>query len=226
MSPTITLVYYTHNVIPDRLRDAVLRRLDVVAENMRADKMAVVANFIRMPGSGWRQEFKARGFAGDGAGLDQDSRIVHGCTHATTDLVALVEHDVLYPETYLQGAPLDEIAAGHWWYDVNVMRVNRHGYFTGSEIVTSCMIAPREQVAEHFGRRVSYRRAGNRIVWDEPGKDLESIHGLRRYVGLRPVLDVRWGGNMTGMREARGGYYRTTIEGWPEHSELWREVMQ
>jgi hypothetical protein len=202
----VTLLYYTHNVLPDELRDEVLERLNAAASRQKCERLAVVAKRINNPpAAGWQQIVQAANPAG--GPTDQDSRILTGARAATTDYVALTEHDVLYPHTYLQTAPWAEIDRHlGWWYDVNTVRCNAGGYFGRRWLLTSCLVARTDLVARHFEARLEARARGVRIVWDEPGKDgiedVGHVVGPLEYLGRDPVVDLRWGGNMTGCRTA------------------------
>jgi hypothetical protein len=216
----ITLCYYSHNTVPDTFRDAVLMRLNVVADNIGADRVACVREYIdSVPARKWTQLVQESVCAG---GMDQDTRIASCLRVVGTGLVALVEHDVLYPADYLSELPREACAMGGYWYDMNTAIVNEYGYWMAHKTLTSCMCANRDLLQRHFVRRIEARKAGERIVWDEPGKDLPNSQPVQGYVGDTPVIDVRWGGNMTGHRD--WPQYADRLDGWPSHAEVWAGI--
>lgn len=215
---SVALIYYSHQPdgMPAALTDAVLDGLNRVASEHNADPVAVTPAPIR----GWRHIAHPVGERGS---VDQDQRILAGLFATTAEFSALVEHDVLYPSTYLDLTPWPEVAAGGWWYDCNTARANAHGFIPHGGPLTSCLIAKTLALRLHFADRLERRYNGVRIVWDEPGLDTNQPDRVHRYRGTNPVVDVRWGGNMTGNRFA--DRYVSELPYWGEHRELWQRTV-
>lgn len=218
---SIGLVYYSHNQLPDRLRDVCLAGLNHVAHQRDAERVMVVAEHIHTPeADNWHQIELDRV---DNVARDITLRVLAGCSSLSADYVALVEHDVLYPSDYLSAAPWEQIEQGGFWYDCNTYRINAYGYFPHGGKLMSCCVARRDLLIQHFKKRLRHLAGGGRFVWQEPGMDIITKEDIHDYRGRSPVLDVRWGGNATGMREAPAYFH--VLDGWINHADLWRNLL-
>lgn len=218
----IGFVYYSHNQLPDRLRDVCLNEITRVGEIICADLVAVVAERIDTDqAKKWTQLVCD---VNENPVMDISNRVLTGCLASTADYIALIEHDVLYPNDYLVHAPWNLIEDGDFWYDVNTYRVNADGFFPHGGKLMSCCVARRDVLINHFVKRIKFLEAGNKFKWGEPGKDMQGEYPLAySYQGVTPVLDIRWGGNLTGTRKSQS--YQKKINGWMEHCELWNELL-
>jgi len=149
-------------------------------------------------------------------------KIIAGCEAARHTTVFLVEHDVLYPCGHFDVAPT---TADAFYYCPNVWTVSPDSAWpTPDRYLTSTVCADRALMLRQFEARRRLLESGGRIVWDEPGRndgDIAEPRWLKRSDGT-PVVDVRFGGNLTGMRH--GGTGHTGIPGWGDSRALYESL--
>lgn len=160
------------------------------------------------------------------------TRIIAGCMAARTNYVALLEHDVLYPASYLQSVHLATVNNyGNRWhyafgYNANVVRFNHSGYFPyGSRPPLSCCFGNRLAIVQECQRRIEHIKSGGSIKWAELGRYWDGFS-----VGFDQlevffdgtVVDLRLGGNLTGHRTSER--YWDKVKGWPTTEDLLTEL--
>ena len=156
--------------------------------------------------------------------VDCYSRLLAMLEVCSFETVFIVEHDVLYAAGYFDPAQVRE---DHFAYNVNLKTLTPGGYILHERprLVTSQVMAPRGLFAEHFRRSIQWIESGNRIVWDEPGLKwcddglaFPTVAGKVEYNAPAPSIDVRWGGNLTGNREAT--QYQQQCPTWGDAAKL------
>lgn len=145
-------------------------------------------------------------------------KIATALAAASYDLVYLTEYDVLYPPGYFDYTPPKEPRNG-WWYNSHVFRQNRSGFWYDCTTLTSQLCAHRLPLHNLFQARLAKQAAGQRIVWDEPGRDNGDAGQMLYWRSAMPTVDIRWGGNLTGDRSANR--YLQELAPWGRHDYLW-----
>ena len=142
-------------------------------------------------------------------------KIMAGLEAAMGDVIYLTEHDVLYPLTYFD----DELPdPNRFCYNTNIYRLNTHGFFWHGKPLTSQCVANKEMLKDCYTMRLAWIFEGRRIVWDEPG-GMDEIAPMYEYQNENPAIDIRHGGNLTGMRTAEK--YDRDVYPWGSSDELW-----
>lgn len=228
MNESKVALLYTHKIPPANIWPVVVRHLEAALVG-RDVEMVVISNEPRELPAGWRNILKADP---RGAYFDCYGKIVAGLEATERDVVFLLEHDVMYPPEYFE-LRLPEQAPewrSRWWYQNWVYTENSAGFWETPRTLTSQLVADRTLLLETFRRRLEWLAGGGTIDWDEPGKcrvgqcDTHCDMGMWRVAGA-PTIDLRYGGNLTGMRQPRqDGRYRQRIPGWPPHDQLWAEL--
>ena len=134
-------------------------------------------------------------------------QILAGIAAAKGDMIALAEHDVLYPAGYFES--LAAAAPAGIVYNTNIWRLNRYGYFrcANPHLLSNCG-GRREWIV----RRIRQKLSEGIPKWAEPPADAE-------FESPHPTVDIRHGQNFTGDRRAAGGRYRKTIPYWGRHEK-------
>lgn len=151
-------------------------------------------------------------------GADRWNRVLVGLGEmAETRTVAMLEHDCLYPVPY--GRQIHKMPP--WPEQASyspAVRLCRDG-FAAAGPLTSTLTIRWPDLARIARKRLEDREAGNRIIWDEPGRNPGDELGVVRRPGS-PVVDIRHGANFTGDRKgetARQQY-------WGDFRDLWQRV--
>ena len=171
----LSVIYYSDNRVAPPLQRFCLDSLGRAAEEAGAELVCVTWTPVPAPKSS-RQIVWPRHVA-DHCNLYR--QILAGIAAARGRIVALAEHDVLYPPGYLE-ALADSASAG-LCYNTNVWRLNRYGFFRASEA-----------------------RQRGFPVWAEPAADAEFVsprpvvdirHG-RNFTGERRPRNGRYRGRL------------------------------
>lgn len=160
---------------------------------------------------------------GDRGHHDCYTKIIAGCEAAKHDIVFLAEHDVLYPQGYFDASPESDDA---FYYNSHVWTLSLAGAWpTPRRWLTSNCRASRELLLDQFRDRLALVNSGGRVVWDEPGRNDGDIAEARWLTQdcPEPTVDVRYGGNLTGMRYSKGAP-AAVIPGWGRAGRLWSSL--
>lgn len=212
------VLLYTHNELPDRLAEVCFSRLSAAVassycEGMPWPECVIVSSRPWTPAHpGW-ENLTATGRRGL---HDCYTKIVAGLERMTQHWVYLVEHDVLYPDGFFAHVPP---AGERYWYNTHVYRQTPLGFFSDPTWLTSNCVAERELLLCQFRGRLAMVERGERIVWDEPGRNLHDIAPMAAWRSALPTVDIRWGGNLTGMRTA--AQYLQELAPYGRHADLW-----
>jgi hypothetical protein len=207
---TLSVIYYSNNRVAARLQRFCLDALGRAVG--KADAELVCVTWEPVPTAA-RQIIWPRHVADH---CNVYGQILAGIEAARTRMVALAEHDVLYPPGYFEA--LAEAGAAGVCYNTNVWRLNQHGFFRGgaAHLLSNCG-GRRGAVARGIRGKLAEARRGGIPEWAEPAADAE-------FAAPCPVVDVRHGRNFTGERRARNGRYRGELEYWGEcgrYTGLW-----
>jgi hypothetical protein len=136
-------------------------------------------------------------------------QILAGIAAAQGGLIALAEHDVLYPVGYFES--LAAAGPAGIVYNTNVWRMNRYGFFrsTNPHLLSNCG-APKTTLRRRIQQKLAEaQRAAPE--WAEPPADAE-------FCAPHATVDIRHSQNFTGDRRAPHGRYRKTIPYWGAHT--------
>lgn len=150
--------------------------------------------------------------------LDGYKRLLAGCKATEAAAVAVVEHDVAYPVAYFA----DAINAARYiggrysfTYNLEVYRMDARGFYSrpncrAGTMVTSNLVADRLRLVDELETRIKHLEDGSPVVWGEPGRywaGFDAGHKTTIWRSGKPVVDIRYGGNLTGSRDAPDGRY-------------------
>ena len=209
------IIYYTDNRCEERLATIVRNRLKVICKDFEIISVShypidfgknIVVNMPRHPISIFRQ-------------------ILIGLEHSTTDLVYLVEHDVLYHPSHFDPTPKHQ---NRFYYNKNRWAVDAT---TGRAIFhharcMSHMVAGREILLEHFTDilalidKVGYNQ--KRFGFSPGVHRISGIrrHGVRDYSSEYPNIDVKHATNLTPSEWEEGAFPKQASVGWQEADEV------
>ena len=139
-------------------------------------------------------------------------QILAGIGAAAKPVIALAEHDVLYPPGYFEA--LADAAGDGVCYNTNLWRLNAHGFFrtANTHLLSNCGGA-RGLLARRIRAKLGEARRRGIPDWAEPRGDAE-------FRAPHPTVDIRHGTNFTGGRNAPNGRYRQSIDYWGECRDL------
>jgi hypothetical protein len=131
--------------------------------------------------------------------LSMFKQILIGLQMLEADVVFCVEHDVLYHPSHFEFTPTrDDV----FYFNRNVWTVNADTgeclHYDGMK-KTSCLVADRELLTEHYLRKVETveKDGWSRRIGFEPGK----VRGNFEYFHSRcPNVDIKHGGNLVRWR--------------------------
>ena len=180
---TLSVVYYSNNCVP-----AALQRF--CFDTLRAAVPGELICIVRPNAATHRHLYR---------------QILDGIAAAQGGLIALAEHDVLYPAGYFEAMAA---AVRGITYNTNVWRMNRYGYFRSENphLLSNCA-APRAVLARAIRRKLSEGVPR----WAEPEADTE-------FSAPHPTVDIRHSQNFTGDRRPADGRYRKSIPHWGPHT--------
>jgi len=215
---SFSAIYYTDNSLPLPFWRVCVAYLDraLTTSLVEGDTPAEMLVYANEP-IGWLPSWwQVRIVQGQRGLHDCYTKILAGLKRARHQTVYFLEHDVLYPENYFHHVA----KPGAFWYGSNLYRQNSHGFFRHRRGLTSVCVAQRNLCKLQFQGRLDMIARQERIVWDEPGGNQGDIAPMIDLPPDRnPVIDIRHGHNLTGMREA--DQYRSEIRYWGKHQPLW-----
>ena len=137
------------------------------------------------------------------------------------EMVYLVEHDVLYPAEHFGLHESPELDGQWLGYDCTCARLTPAGYLAHAQPLLSCLVGYRTMIHTQLSGRLAFLRSGGRWTWSELGRAGRGAGDYKCVVRAgAPVLDLRWGGNVTGMRK---GEAVPTWDGWGDFRQVWAE---
>jgi hypothetical protein len=156
---------------------------------------------------------------------NQFKQMLYGLQAATNDVCFLAEDDVLYPggawDWYTGiNQPQDSALA----YNLNVWRMNEIGAWPTPQMVDSCCAGIKRILIEACQFKLAQIARGERIKWSELGKETPCDELVTLCKAQHPTIDIRWGGNLTGRREAPQGGNRIELPYWGSHAALCERV--
>jgi len=183
---SLSVVYYSNNRVSAKLQRFCL-------ETLQAHVPGELVCVIRPDGISHRDIY---------------CQILDGIAASKGSLIALAEHDVLYPAGYFEA--LARAARAGVVYNTNIWRLSSRGYFrtTNPHLLSNCG-APREILI----RRLRRKLAEGVPRWAEPKADAE-------FVSPHPTIDIRHGRNFTGDRHAHDDRYRKSIPYWGHYQKF------
>ncbi len=138
------------------------------------------------------------------------NQILTGLKAAEQDYLFFCEHDVLYHPTHFEFEPeRDDI----YYYDNNALKYRLSdrkvvGYDTGW---LSQICANRELLIKHYEKRLEIIESGKKAYGYEPGsgqsKRIDNV-GIEYWKSPFPSIDVRHGGNWTGVKRMDPSEFR------------------
>jgi len=130
-------------------------------------------------------------------------KIIDGLRKAQSDDIYLAEDDVLYPAEHFQtdwGAKI--------YYNLNVMVLNAHGFFPRHTALLSGLCGDKGSVWAAIEKKLQEtEQSAGGPAWAEPDSTNQVFSSV-------PIVDIRHGSNLTGMREPKDGQYLQEIEHW------------
>lgn len=137
--------------------------------------------------------------------------------------VYLCEHDVLYVGDHFGLHQVE--TGGRLVYDTRVVRLTPRGWlrYDGGFGLQSGLCAERECLRAVVESRLEGLASGERYRWGELGRE-DGFGRVVRQVTRegRACVDLRWGGNLTGARNAPGVH--ASEPGWGDWRAVWREL--
>ena len=132
-------------------------------------------------------------------------QILAGIEAAHGDLIALAEHDVLYPPGYFEG--LTAAAPAGIVYNTNVWRLSSRGFFPSdnTHLLSNCG-GPRARLVRRIKQKLADSLRGV-PEWAEPAADGE-------FRSPHATIDIRHAFNFTGARHPSNGRYREEVGYW------------
>jgi hypothetical protein len=189
VTPALSVIYYSNNRVPAALQRFCLAKL-------RAAVPGELICIVRPGAASHRALYR---------------QILEGLSTATGRIVALAEHDVLYPAGYFE-ALIDAAPAGIV-YNTNVYRLNRYGYFRSDNphLLSNCG-APRPALRRAIRQKLA---EGEIPEFAEPDPDAE-------FRSPHPTIDIRHSQNFTGPRRPDNRHYQKSITYWGPHTQYSR----
>jgi hypothetical protein len=137
------------------------------------------------------------------------NQIMAGLKKAKHDTIFLAEHDVLYPKSHFDLRPQDKIV-----YNSNVYHLTRDGYFKAPPVnFLSALVAKKEILTFGIQEKLKEIETTGRVVWAEP----QGPNGCERVEGADPIIDIRHGHNLTGMRSSEK--YLEELKPWGRYEQ-------
>jgi glycosyltransferase involved in cell wall biosynthesis len=208
--PTKGLVYYTDNRCEERIMDAVRKRIKAATNGHH---IVSVSHFPIDFGENIVMQLE-RG------ALSMFKQILVGLKKVKSDVVFLVEHDVLYHPTHFNFTPDEEDI---FYYNENVYKVCAK---TGQALFyhtkqTSGLCAYKDLLIEHYTRRVErvQKEGFTRRMGFEPGthsypRGVDN-YKAKAWMSNFPNVDIRHGNTFTANRFKREQFRsERSIRGW------------
>ena len=151
-------------------------------------------------------------------GLEEIAKIHDGC-----EAVYLLEHDVWYPTGY---AMQDRVIGPGAVSYAPAIRLTRRGW-ADAKTLSSTACGTLSDLLAVARKRCESLEAGERIKWDEPGRDPRDKLEMHLMVyasdpdAMLPAVDIRHGGNYTGDRTAQ---YTHSPE-YGDFADFWKRFL-
>jgi hypothetical protein len=204
-----SVIYYSNGSLPEALKWHCLQMLASAINGASGELICVTWEPLEFPEARnivWAQHVSQH--------RNLYEQILAGISEAKTDLVALAEHDVLYPPGY-HDELLGRAGTGAC-FNTNVWRLNSNGYFRDENSrLLSNYGGRRDVVRSRIEEKLSEVRRCGRVATAEPAGDPEIATPL-------PTVDIRHGMNWTGNREPADGVYLEMLEFWGSCREYTR----
>lgn len=141
-------------------------------------------------------------------------QILAGIKIASHDFIILAEHDVLYPLTYYHEC-MRLSDSNKLCYNRHVYHMTNRGYFKADQYnLLSNLSTNKILLTRGIGEKIREIAKNGDVGIAEPGNS-DNIHTFNTTL---PVVDIRHGRNLTGMREPPDKQYLATIPYWGEFS--------
>lgn len=209
------LVYYTDNTCDEAIMKAVLLQLDKCRNGHRM--VSVSQKPMSLDNNIIIEDERSK--------LTMFNQILIGLEELTTDVVFLIEHDVLYhPSHFTFDPPKEDI----YYFNKNVWKVDAQSgkclyYFTGK---VSQLCANREFLIEHYRKKISLveKIGWNTRIGYEPGNRSAEHGGVddfkREYFSSKyPNIDIRHGNNLSASRFKKSQFRKEPKE-WKESDSV------
>ena len=205
-----SILYYTANRPKPELAEYVRSCIDAIRE---PESQTVCVTHDRV---NWGDVEIVRGKVECGLS-DQYRQILAGIDACEHDTVFLAEDDVLYPPGHYEWRANGRRLLA---YDLHMCRMNELGFWPDFRQIDSGCCGSKRAIKEAAEWKLGELDAGRRVRWSELGAESPSTARTVDVSTKYPFLDVRWGGNLTGRREAREGKYHIKLPFWGEHKAL------
>lgn len=204
-----SIIYYSANRPPEKLARCVRDQIDA-ARTIQSQVVCVSHRPIDWP----RAKCIVRPDAKPGLD-DQFLQQLAGLEAASYPFCFFVEDDCLYPRGYFAPAKMQ------WQicYDWNVWRMNANGAWPDARMIESGCCGQKSVLLAGIKFKLAERAAGRRVKWSEIGAESLLTPLVQRHDTERPYIDIRWGGNLTGMRDDPSKY-QADIPYWGSHADV------
>ena len=206
-----SILYYTANKPQKELADYVRECID---ESREPSSQTVCVTHSRI---GWGNVEIVRGTDVVCGLADQYDQILIGLEACEHDTVFLAEDDVLYPPGHFAWRANGRYVLS---YNYSMARMNKDGFWLDPRMIDSGCCGQRQCIKDAAQFKKGQSDQGERIRWSELGSESPQARNAERHNTPIPFIDVRWGGNLTGYREARPGYYLDKLPHWGNHTTL------
>jgi len=202
-----SILYYTDNGIRDTIANICLSNLIGISNRLGAELVAVSWKPIPVKNNIiWNTHTACH--------ENIYKQIMAGINHCHYEKVFLAEHDVLYPLSHFDLIPSDKII-----YDTNVYHMNKDGFFKAPPVnFLSTLVADKLILDRGLREKIREINRTGKVDWAEP----RGPNGFERIKGVEPIIDIRHGSNLTGMRTSEE--YLKEIPYWGKFErfgELW-----
>lgn len=199
-----TILLYTNNKVSPSIFNTCISRLAVIAKEKQAQliciswkPVAIQENIIYL------ERFK---FCHETV----YNQILAGLEIAKHDDIYLAEHDVLYPVDHFDLEAIPDT----FTYNSNVYHFNKHGFFEAPKCnFLSTLVAKKEVLRVGIESKLEELETTGKLLWAEPGNE----SNVKRIEGKSPIVDIRHGRNLTGLRESET--YLSSIDYWKDKEQ-------
>ena len=215
--PTKGALYYTTSDLPKQIEEVCQKQLckgmkqkHIVSVSLKP--MQFGRNIVLPLQKSWLTMFK---------------QILTGLEALTTDIVYLIDHDVLYHPSHFAFVPPDK---EHFYYNLNCWRIRpSDGFALHYDFASGC-VAYRELLVNHYKKRIAYIEAiiakGEKVHYQKMGfeagnkkSQVFDPHTSKYFKSEFPNIDIRWGGVNTGARWKKEEFRdKSTCQNWQESS--------
>jgi len=208
------LVYYTDNQCEERIASTVRKQ---ILKSCNGYQLVSVSQYPISFGENIV-------FPESRSVLTMFKQILRGLEEINTDIVFLVEHDVLYHPSHFEFTPPEK---DKYYYNVNTWKLNAKDgqalhYYTQQ---VSGLCAYRELLLEHYRKRIDRveKEGFTRKIGFEPGnhpypRGIDKV-GFEDWRSEYPNVDIRHGKNLSGVRFDKKQFRREPTE-WQLADEI------